>query len=200
MGSNSFTRLLVRFVFLISNISICHAIWPEFLAPAREASKLSDAVKDAVEIARIVATTFDDCDSTYNRYLRQRDSQIVKHFFQRIADIALDTAVNADNLADVFSKPVKDGLHEKYAKLSIAYGPHPDRPDKSDPDPCTSHRRFAQMENGDAENGMITVCERTFRLPLSWEIENTPDWGKTLRAILYLALAATVSAIVTPVG
>jgi len=177
-GHSLLPHMLLFFLLLVSNVSICLAVWPEFLGPAIEATKLSDAVKDAVQIARVVAVTFNDCDMTYNRYFRQQDSQLVKHFFQRLADIPLDSVINADNLAEVFSKPVKDGLHERYAKLSISYGPHPNRPDKSDPDPCTSYRRFAQMENGDAENGMITVCERTFRLPLSSEIENPPAWGK----------------------
>ncbi|KEF56077.1 uncharacterized protein A1O9_07658, partial [Exophiala aquamarina CBS 119918] len=171
-------------LLLLSHTPICHALWPEFLDPAAEASQLFDAVKDAVQIARVVAATFNDCDTTYNRYFRQRDSQLVRHFFQRITDIPLDTAINADSLEEVFNKPIKDGLREKYAKLSISYGPHPNRPDQSDPDPCTSHRRFAQMENGRSENGMITVCERTFRLPLSSEIENSPAGARTRGAIL----------------
>lgn len=110
IGPSDFTRVLVLLLLPLSNASICRAVWPESPAPAAEASKLSDTVNDDLQIARVMAATFNYCDSTYNRYFRQRDSQLVRHLFQRIADFLLDTAINADNLEEAIVNQSKTGF------------------------------------------------------------------------------------------
>lgn len=145
---------------------------------------LEQAFKDALTLARVAGSLFDPCETAYQRYFRAIDAVFVKHVFQTVANIPLDSLVNANSVVALLSSAaVASDLQRKFSHLELALGNNPSLPESKQVCGAESNGgttfAFSYIDPGALGSAsLVSLCDDTFRFPTLGEIENPAASGR----------------------
>ncbi|EXJ70876.1 uncharacterized protein A1O5_05868 [Cladophialophora psammophila CBS 110553] len=176
-------------VLLLFNLNLSFAAPPVFAYPpgtVQNAKRnVTQAFKDALTLAKVVAITATDCDPAFLRYFQPQDYTFVQRVFKTIANMDLFMEINAQDIPQLLSASGPASTwNPDFLALCIAYGDNPFNP------PASGHSCLDSGDNAytiydtsaDARfSGLISLCPGsglfTYRLSLK-DTENPPAWAR----------------------
>ncbi|KAJ9503776.1 hypothetical protein H2202_000915 [Exophiala xenobiotica] len=184
--------LLTSLLLVLLNLVFTFAQQPDFYFPPGtsdpQRQQVYQAFRDAITLARVVATTGDPCDQAFRRYFQPQDYYFVQNIFKEIANIPITENPNPMDISRLVSRTE---FNPNFTSLSISLGNHPllvsmatfDKSTMCSSDVMTSSLAncFYQYWPGTQFSGLISLCPDS-SLFLEWvslqDTENPPAWAR----------------------
>ncbi|KAH0829527.1 hypothetical protein FOPE_10537 [Fonsecaea pedrosoi] len=176
------------FFLLLSNLSLSVAAPPVLAyppnAPPGARQNVTQAFKDAMTLARIVAITATDCDPAFLRYFQPQDYTFVQRIFRTISNVDLFMDITPQDVPQLLAQSnLPSSWNPDFVALCIAYGDNPFNPADLDHSCAGGDNAYTVYDTSPTArfSGLVSLCPGSPMFVWRLSIRDTispPAWGR----------------------